>query len=86
MTERAAIRVRYLGPTNHRGSRYKVIDRVHGMPTLSYTHDWDYSISNEENREAAAAGFLARHRPECELTGVALVFDGDTFFTWKHKK
>jgi len=52
---------KYLGPTNHRGSRIKARQSASyaGTPK-SITIDWDYSLSTEQNHRAAAMAFAAK--------------------------
>ena len=52
---------KYLGPTNHRGSRIKARQSASyaGAP-MSITIDWDYSLSAEQNHKAAAMAFAAK--------------------------
>lgn len=44
-----AIETKYYGPTNHRGSRVRAKAQVGTL-----WHDWDYSLSADENHTAAA--------------------------------
>jgi len=48
-----AITTKYLGPTNHKGSRIKVKSYA-----KSITYSWDYSLDVGENHTAAANKFL----------------------------
>jgi len=52
---------KYLGPTNHRGSRIKARQSASyaGTPK-SITIGWDYSLSTEHNHKAAAIAFAAK--------------------------
>ena len=52
---------KYLGPTNHRGSRIKARQSASyaGTPK-SITVDWDYSLNTEHNHKAAAIAFAAK--------------------------
>jgi len=46
---------KYLGPTNHRGSRIKARQSASYMGTpKSVTVDWDYSLNTEQNHKIAA--------------------------------
>tara|TARA_Y100000593_G_scaffold93647_1_gene189326 strand:- start:8839 stop:9096 length:258 start_codon:yes stop_codon:yes gene_type:complete len=45
------ITTKYLGPTNHRGTRIKA---THTGESESVTVAYDYSLSNEENHKVAA--------------------------------
>ena len=61
---------KYLGPTNHRGSRVKARQSASyaGAPK-SITVDWDYSLSTEQNHRAAAIAFAAKMGWEGEWVG-----------------
>ena len=52
---------KYLGPTNHHGSRIKARQSASyaGAPK-SITIGWDYSLSTEQNHRAAAMAFAAK--------------------------
>ena len=50
-----AIQTKFLGATNHRGSRVKATSAA-GSLTLS----WDYGISNEDNHTAAAEALMEK--------------------------
>ena len=52
---------KYLGPTNHRGSRIKARQSASyaGTPK-SITIDWDYSLSTEQNHRAVAMALAAK--------------------------
>lgn len=50
-----AIVTKWLGPTNHRGSRIKV-----SCDALTRTYSWDYSKGVEENHAQAIAKHCAR--------------------------
>ena len=50
-----AITTRYLGPTNHRGSRI--------LATCSagrLTHDWNHALNTEDNHREAAQALIAK--------------------------
>ena len=68
MLIRQAIETRYVGPTNHRGSR--VIATTPGGHRL--THNWDYSLGIEGNHHAAADALRAK------LDWPAIVAGGST--------
>ena len=52
-----AIETRFLGPTNHRGSRYKAV----AMGTKhTVTLEGDGRLGNEANHQAAAAALIKR--------------------------
>lgn len=52
---RQAIVTKYLGPTNHRGSRVKATAQA-GSITVS----WDHALSVEDNHKAAARALVTR--------------------------
>jgi hypothetical protein len=78
-TAQSAIRTRYHGPTNTKGSRFSATydgNRV----TVSY----DYGLNPTENHCIAAQAFLEKHNPfETKLETNALCFDNDFYWTWK---
>jgi hypothetical protein len=82
---RGAIRSRYVGPTNHRGSRIIVTD---GKDRLGnkHTYHWNYALDTGENHRAAAAEFLEKHNPYAETVGaVSYCFEGDYYHAWESK-
>lgn len=81
-----AIETKYLGPTNHRGSRVKASfgDREYG---LSVTLSWDDALHHEDNyrvaaeelrRRMVAAGRWTDWQATCPLI-MACVRDGYVF-------
>ncbi len=52
---RQAIVTRFLGPTNHRGSRIKAT-----ADAGSVTTSWDYALGPEENHTAAAKALAVK--------------------------
>ena len=80
---------KYLGPTNHRGSRYKA---THTGNYTSVTLSADYSLNAEDNHAAAAQALAEKLGWEGEYTGghtqegMAFVYlDGGYFFTATRK-
>lgn len=60
---RVAIRCKYHGPTNTRGSRITVArfeSSVHGKDPNRITVGWDYSLNTGENYAAAVAEYVTR--------------------------
>jgi hypothetical protein len=55
-----AIRTKYLGPTNNRGSRVKVIDEGYSDRPRTIAVPWDYALNPDENHAAAARVALRR--------------------------
>ena len=49
---------RYLGPTNHRGSRVKATHQRDSDVTWRATLDWDHSLNATENHQLAAEQLL----------------------------
>lgn len=71
-----AIQVKYLGPTNHKGSRWKAT----AWPNLSVTLSYDYALDGEGNARTAAnalAGKMGWRHP----TGAGQLPNGDYVFT-----
>lgn len=61
-----AILTKYLGPTNHRGSRVKAT-----LPSgKSLTLGWDCALNSEENHELAAKAIASKQWPERPLKGI----------------
>ena len=78
-TARSAIRTRYHGPTNTRGSRFIATDGKNRV-----TVPYDYGLDSTENHSAAAQAFLDKHNPfETKLVANGLCFDNDYYWTWK---
>ncbi len=63
ISNRATVRAKYLGPTNHRGSRI-VVSRFdppsHGTDPNRITVSWDYALGVVENYAAAIQTYLER--------------------------
>ena len=51
-----SIETRYVGPTNHRGSRIIATTPI----GHKHTHAWDYALSGNENHFAAAEALRAK--------------------------
>ena len=86
---RQAIRTRYAGPTNTRGSQIIVTDsRYFDRPRNRHIHDWDYEIDADENHARAAQEFLDRFHTDHAhvIDGPGLCFDDDFYFTWRAAK
>ena len=64
------VRIKFLGPTNHRGSRLAVSARS-GEHTLRHTVPFDHAATQEERNLAAVQSFWDRHRFELEQFDVA---------------
>ena len=55
-----AIVTRYLGPTDHRGSRIVATHHRDSQTTWRAVTDWDYSLNATENHQAAAEQLLSK--------------------------
>lgn len=53
---RQAITTRFMGPTNHRGSRVKAMASA-GSVTL----DWNHALNSTDNHKAAAMALAAKY-------------------------
>jgi len=60
------ITTKYLGPTNHKGSRFKA---THTGGFTSVTLPYDYELEAEENHRIAARALAAKLNWEGEYTG-----------------
>jgi hypothetical protein len=79
LTGHGAIRSRYYGPTDTRGSRF-IATNGEKRVTVPY----DYAVSTIENHAAAAQAFLDKHNCfESRLVGDAFYYDNDYFWTWE---
>ena len=75
----SAIRTRYYGPTDTKGSRFIATDGENRM-VVSY----DYSLGVTDNHAAVAQAFLTKHNPyETKLETTAAYFDDDFYWTWE---
>jgi len=82
---RAAIRTRYIGPTNFRGSRIAVSDGGgFGWGPRRLVVGWDYALNPVENHAAAAEAWLAKFIEGSSLAGPGLGFAHEYFWTWEH--
>lgn len=52
-----AIQIKYLGPTNTRGSRWKAWVEYYGAHTVPY----DHALNSEANARLAAKGLIDKH-------------------------
>lgn len=77
----AAIRTRYHGPTDHRGSRFTATsDDARDRRRL--TVGYDYALDIDANHAAAADAWLDKFQPRRRRTFGALIFAGDHYHTW----
>jgi len=72
-----AIQVRYLGPTNNRGSRWKAWAHGGANVTLPY----DYAMNAEDNARCAAHTLAAKLAWRSPITGSGALPNGDYVFT-----
>ena len=75
-----AIEVKYHGPTNYRGSRWKA--KAAGMKSV--TVPYDYAVSDEDNARQAADQFLANTgwgRSGIKINGYGSLGAGHYVFT-----
>ena len=78
-TARSAIRTRYKGPTDTKGSRLIATDSEYRI-TVGYNH----ALNPIENHAAAAQAFLDKHNSfKTKLAMDALCFDNDYYWTWE---
>ena len=66
-TCRSAIRTKYVGPTDHRGSRISATGPARdswGDKTCRVMYDWDYAIDVRENHAAAAQAWADKYLSE----------------------
>jgi hypothetical protein len=78
-TARSAIRTRYHGPTDTRGSRF-IATGGESRLTVPY----DHGLNPTENHCIAAQAFLDKHNPfETKLVANALCFNNDYYWTWE---
>jgi len=71
---------RYLGPTNHRGSRIKATHKRDSEATWQATVAWDHSLSAEANHQAAAEQLLGRWITRDDLVIMAAANDHDAYY------
>ena len=90
---RAAIRTKFVGPTNTRGSRISVCDyKYSDTPARRIFVSWDYSLDINENHAVAAEQWVSKFLNIGEpliktiLDRKALVFDGYYYWAWNFKE
>mgnify|MGYP003151698765 FL=1 len=88
MEARAGIKVKFYGPTNHRGQRLVVKREKWGedIPAKRLTVSWDDGLDPAGNVEAAANAFLDKFVNVDRIKGarakIAVAFDGDYYVSW----
>jgi hypothetical protein len=86
MTARAAIRTRFVGPTNTRPSRVIVSDDGlfdKAVKPRRKVVSWDYRLNTAENHIAAAQVWLDLHNPGVSVVEPGLSFENDYYWTWE---
>ena len=63
-----AVRVKFHGPTDHRGSRYIATEYVSGDYTARVTHPYDFGLSPQKNALEAARKCHAKVRAKIGLS------------------
>jgi len=81
---RAAIRTRYAGPTDSRGSRIIVTAKWwSGHKSRRAIYDWDHALEPKENHAAAAQKWLNKYNTYgATVVPPGLNYDGDYYWTW----
>ena len=84
----SSIKVRFIGPTNHRGARWKVTDRRSSGfgPQRTITVSHNYSMNHTENPVAAAQAWLDKHLNtdgDHYVVHEGMEHDGEYYFTWR---
>ena len=74
------IRTKYLGPTDHRGSRISAVHKRDGEQTWRVTLDWDHRLDGLENAKAAALALCKQWPYEQTMVLVACGFDHDHYY------
>ena len=78
---RSSIRTKYIGPTNHRGSRVSV-SCDYGMRPRMFVN-WDESLNSNENHRRAAELWLDKYIPGTKVSGPGLGFDACYYWSWE---
>lgn len=71
---------RYLGPTDHRGSRIKATHKRDSEITWQTTVSWDYSLDAEANHQTAAEQLLGKWATRDDLVIVGRGHDHDAYY------
>jgi hypothetical protein len=71
---------RYLGPTNHLGSRVVATHKRDSETTWRAVLHWDHALNAEQNHQAAASQLLGRWLTSDELVIVGRGHDHDAYF------
>jgi len=88
---RSSIKTKYLGPTNHRGSRIVVTDDNNAFHNSQrITVNWNYELNVNENHAMAAQVWLSKNMTHFEkkynqkacLSEPGLSFNGCYYWSW----
>ena len=71
---------RYLGPTNHRGSRVKATHQRDSEVTWQATLGWDYSLDSTANHQLAAEQLLSKWVTSDDLVIVGRGHDHNCYY------
>jgi hypothetical protein len=71
---------RYLGPTNHLGSRVVATHRRDSETTYRKVVSWDHALSAEQNHRAAADALLAAWPYDAPLAIVGRGHDANAYY------
>lgn len=71
---------RYLGPTNHRGSRVKATHQRDSEITWRATIEWDHSLNAEANHQLAAEQLLSKWVTSDDLVIVGRGHDHSAYY------
>ena len=71
---------RYLGPTDHRGSRIKATHKRDSEITWQATISWDYSLDATANHQAAAEQLLGKWLTRDDLVIIGRGHDHDAYY------
>ena len=84
-TTRAAIRTRYAGPTNCRGTRIIATSKWwDDQKPRKLIYDWNYALNITENHAAAAQAWFDKFNDHnATIKGAGLSYDGDYYWTWE---
>jgi hypothetical protein len=80
ITSGPVIVTRYLGPTNHHGSRIKATHKHDSKITKQVTINWDSSLESQANHQAAAKQLLNQWGYDNNLMIVGCGWDHDCYY------
>jgi hypothetical protein len=80
ITSGPLIITRYLGPTDHRGSRIKATHKRDSETTEQITISWDYNLDSQANHQAAAKQLLSQWGYNNNLRIVGCGWDHDSYY------